>query len=102
STGLSEQSLANLEKVLRNMAGFTPDHTPRTFDGDLLLFVATEDRPAELPAQDAVTAWRPHIGGRIESHEIAVSHYDMLQPASLAQIMRIVTEKLDTEELRKD
>ncbi|NUT27831.1 MAG: alpha/beta fold hydrolase, partial [Streptomyces sp.] len=29
STGLSEQSLANLEKVLRNMAGFTPDHTPR-------------------------------------------------------------------------
>ncbi|MDC0770923.1 amino acid adenylation domain-containing protein [Streptomyces sp. HD] len=97
STGLSEQSLANLEKVLRNMAGFTPDHTPRTFDGDLLLFVATEDRPAELPAKDAVTAWRPHIGGRIESHEIAVSHYDMLQPGPLAQIMRIVTEKLVTE-----
>ncbi|SDP68407.1 AMP-binding enzyme [Streptomyces sp. cf386] len=102
STGLSEQSLANLEKVLRNMAGFTPDHTPRTFGGDLLLFVATEDRPADLPVTEATAAWRPYVGGRIESHEIAVSHYDMLQPGPLAQIMRRVTEKLATEEPRKD
>ncbi|MGI5378895.1 amino acid adenylation domain-containing protein [Streptomyces sp. CA-251387] len=94
STGLSEQSLANLEKVLRNMAGFTPDHTPRTFGGDLLLFVATADRPADLPVTDAAAAWRPFVGGRIESHEIAVNHYDMLQPTPLAQIVRIVTEKL--------
>ncbi|MFI7409572.1 amino acid adenylation domain-containing protein [Streptomyces sp. NPDC049627] len=94
STGLSEQSLANLEKVLRNMAGFTPEHTPRTYGGDLLLFVATEDRPEDLPVTDAAAAWRPFVGGRIESHEIAVNHYDMLQPAPLAQIVRVVTEKL--------
>ncbi|WP_051828466.1 amino acid adenylation domain-containing protein [Streptomyces bicolor] len=94
STGLSEQSLANLEKVLRNMAGFTPHHTPRTFGGDLLLFVATEDRPADLPTTEAVAVWQPYVGGEIESHEIAVNHYDMLQPGPLAQIMRIVAEKL--------
>ncbi|MFJ8795270.1 amino acid adenylation domain-containing protein [Streptomyces sp. NPDC102462] len=94
STGLGEQTLANLEKVLRNMAAFTPRHTPRPFGGDLLLFVATEDRPADLPVADAVTGWRPFVGGEIEAHEIAVNHYDMLQPGPLAQIMRIVTEKL--------
>ncbi|MFD9906174.1 alpha/beta fold hydrolase, partial [Streptomyces sp. NPDC059063] len=98
STGLGEQSLANLEKVLRNLAAFTPGHTPRPLRGDLLLFVATEDRPDGLPAAGAAMSWRPFVHGDIESHDLPVNHYDMLQPGPLASVGRVVTEKLERTE----
>ncbi|MCC3650365.1 amino acid adenylation domain-containing protein [Streptomyces sp. S07_1.15] len=99
STGLSDRVRANLEKVLRNMSGFAPDHTPRHFGGDLLLFVATADRPGEPPVlRQAVESWRPHTGGGIEPHEVRAGHYDLLRPAHLPGIGHVVTEKLRAAE----
>ncbi|QDQ10095.1 amino acid adenylation domain-containing protein [Streptomyces spectabilis] len=94
STGLGERPLANLEKVLRNMAAFTPDHTPRPFRGDLLLFVATEDRPDDLPVAAAIDSWQPYVHGGIRPHEIPAGHYDMLKPGPLSHVGRVVTETL--------
>ncbi|MGW7043589.1 amino acid adenylation domain-containing protein [Streptomyces avermitilis] len=95
STGMSDQVLANLEKVLRNMSGFAPDHTPRLFQGNLLLFVATADRTDDAPAADAAQGWRPHIEGDIETHEVPVGHYDMLRPEPLSGIARVVARRLE-------
>ncbi|MEV0320301.1 amino acid adenylation domain-containing protein [Streptomyces sp. NPDC050658] len=94
SSGMSEQALSNLESVLRNMSGFAPDHTPRTFAGDLLLFVATAEQSARQSAADAAASWRPYIEGVIEPHEIPVGHHDMLRPEPVARIARVIAGKL--------
>ncbi|MFC8124131.1 amino acid adenylation domain-containing protein [Streptomyces sp. NPDC057302] len=94
SSGMSEQALANLETVVRNMSGFAPDHTPRPFGGDLLLFVAAADRTAERPVAEAAARWEPYVGGEVEAHEVPVGHYDMLQTEALTRIAPVLARKL--------
>ncbi|MEV0522547.1 amino acid adenylation domain-containing protein [Streptomyces sp. NPDC050439] len=102
SSGMSEQALANLETVVRNMSGFAPDHTPRPSRGDLLLFVAAADRSEDRPVTEAVASWRPYVQGDIESHEVPVGHYDMLKPEALSRITRVIARKLGTTEKNPD
>lgn len=79
---------------MRNSAGFAPEHTPRRTTGDLLLFVATEDRPAGLPVADAVESWKPYVAGNVEPHEIEANHFGMLKSAPAAHIGRILAGRL--------
>ena len=65
-----------------------------TFDsgkvgGDILFFAATGD---ETPADPA--AWRGHVTGQLEVHEIACRHGDMLQPVPLTQIAAVLSRRL--------
>jgi nonribosomal peptide synthetase CepC len=85
---------ARLEAVMRNLWDVGPGHTASPTTGDILLFVATVDRPAHLPVPVAVASWQDYTSGAIESHEIPTNHYDMVQPAAMAQIGAIVAEKL--------
>ncbi|MDN0201129.1 non-ribosomal peptide synthetase [Streptomyces sp. S.PNR 29] len=96
--GVDDRLRKNMEKVIRNAADFAPDHTPPHYPGDLLLFVATEDRPEELPVPAAIDSWRPYIAGDIHAHELAVGHYDIFQPEPSAQIGRVITAALDGTE----
>ncbi|MFI0321799.1 amino acid adenylation domain-containing protein [Streptomyces rimosus] len=92
--GLDDQLLANIREVTINAGRLSFGYTPPRFGGDLDVFVATVDRPENSQAWDAVGNWRRFIAGTIETHDIATDHYSMLQPAPLAQIGRIVAEKL--------
>ncbi|MGK4593834.1 amino acid adenylation domain-containing protein [Amycolatopsis sp. w19] len=83
-----------LEAVMKNLWKVGPQHTASPFNGDILLFVASEDRPAHLPVSEAVAGWKDFTSGAIEHHEIPTNHYDMVQPAALVQIGSIVAEKL--------
>ncbi|MDR7276981.1 non-ribosomal peptide synthetase [Catenuloplanes atrovinosus] len=85
---------ARLEAVMRNLWTVGPDHTAAPFSSDVLLFVATVDRPAHLPVAEAIASWQDLTGGAIEPHEIEVNHYEMVQPAALARIGAVVAEKL--------
>ncbi|MET8685032.1 amino acid adenylation domain-containing protein [Streptomyces sp. NPDC004732] len=91
---MDEGLRANMRQVIDNVGRLTPRHTPRRFEGDLLLFVAAEDRPADTPAAVSAESWRPYITGDIESHEIAAGHYTMLQPAPSARIGGVIADKL--------
>ncbi|MEU9331657.1 amino acid adenylation domain-containing protein [Streptomyces sp. NPDC048290] len=91
---LGDRVLSRMQEVLRNMAQFAPGHSPRRYGGDVLLFIAAEDRPAELPAPEARASWEPYTGGAIEAHEIPVDHYRMLHPGNLPPVGRILTAKL--------
>ncbi|MGW1216146.1 amino acid adenylation domain-containing protein [Streptomyces sp. NPDC002499] len=93
-TGVSGPALENVRKVIQNTAGFMPDHTPGHIRGDLLVFVATQDRPEDKPVREAVASWAPYVGGDVESHEIAARHKEMLKPTPAAHIGRVLTEKL--------
>ncbi|SMD25143.1 nonribosomal peptide synthetase CepC [Kibdelosporangium aridum] len=83
-----------LDEVMQHLARVGPMHTSRSFSSDILLFVATVNRPSHLPAADAIASWQPLTTGTVEPHEIATDHMQMLQPAALAQIGAIVAEKL--------
>jgi thioesterase domain-containing protein len=83
-----------LRRVRQRLGGLARRHVPRTFDGDALLFLATEDRPAELPLPAARTIWRPFVAGEIEAHDVAVDHHGMLRPAHVPEIGRLVTDRL--------
>ncbi|MGX2997536.1 amino acid adenylation domain-containing protein [Streptomyces sp. JNUCC 64] len=93
-TGVSGPVLENVKKVIQNTAGFMPDYTPRHFRGDLVVFAATVDRPADKPVGEAVATWQPYVAGRLESHEIAARHKEMLKPTPAAHIGRLLTERL--------
>jgi nonribosomal peptide synthetase CepC len=96
AAGIARQAGArsNLEEVMRNLRRVGPAHTSRSFGGDILLFVATVDRPTHLPTADATASWRPLTSGTVEPHEIPCGHMEMLQPAALARIGAVVAEKL--------
>ncbi|RSM50665.1 non-ribosomal peptide synthetase [Amycolatopsis balhimycina DSM 5908] len=85
---------SRLEAVMRNLWKVGPRHTASPFAGDVLLFVATVDRPAHLPVPVAKASWKEFTSGAVEAHEIPSNHYDMVQSAALGQIGAIVAEKL--------
>ncbi|MEU7227283.1 amino acid adenylation domain-containing protein [Streptomyces chrestomyceticus] len=92
--GLDEQLLTAIREVTVNSGRLSYGYTPKRFGGDLVVFVATVNRPENSQAWDAVASWRTFVAGDIDTHDIAVDHNDMLQPAPLAQIGRVVAEKL--------
>ncbi|MGW0537132.1 amino acid adenylation domain-containing protein [Streptomyces sp. NPDC003032] len=96
--GMDEGVRSNMRDVIDNMGRFTPHHTPRRFRGDLLLFIAAEDRSAERPASAARESWEPFVEGDVESHEIAASHFTMLQPVPSSHIGDIVSAKLRADD----
>ncbi|WP_234335891.1 amino acid adenylation domain-containing protein [Streptomyces sp. NRRL S-920] len=92
--GMDESLRSNMQAVIDNIGRLTPHHTPRRVHGDLLLLIAAEDRPAELTAAAARESWQPFVEGDVESHEIAASHYTMLQPVPSSDIGAILAAKL--------
>jgi nonribosomal peptide synthetase DhbF len=84
-----------IEAVLRTMAHnrqLVRAFVPRHFDGDLLFFGATQDRPDDAPT---AADWRPHVGGAIEVHPVDATHAAMTQPAPLRTIGRVLATRLD-------
>ena len=85
---------SRLAAVMRNLWQVGPAHTATPFASDILLFVASVDRPRHLPMSEAIASWKEFTSGSIEPHEVPTNHYEMVQPAALAQIGSIVAEKL--------
>ncbi|QUQ69297.1 non-ribosomal peptide synthetase [Kutzneria sp. CA-103260] len=83
-----------LEAVMRNLWKVGPTHTASPSAGDILLFVAARERPEHLPVDAAIATWKDFVSGTVDSHVIETNHYDMVQPAALAQIGAVVAEKL--------
>ncbi|AQZ69229.1 hypothetical protein BKM31_54150 [[Actinomadura] parvosata subsp. kistnae] len=88
---LGAEVRARLRRVMGNMGEISQRYRPRASRGDLLLFAATAGRPAG----SAEEAWKPLVGGVVETHRVAADHYTMLEPASLAEIGRVVAQKIE-------
>ncbi|MER7185690.1 amino acid adenylation domain-containing protein [Streptomyces hyaluromycini] len=86
--------LQNMEETMRHLAGLAQQYTPRRLASDLLLFVATVERPEDLPVAQAAAIWEPYVTGRIEVHEAEVRHVEMLQPASVSLVGRVIAQRL--------
>lgn len=75
---LPEEVTSRIIATLGHSGRLRDRFTPGRFGGDLLLCTAGPNALAE--------AWRPHIGGRITTHEIATTHLRMMRPEALSQI----------------
>jgi aspartate racemase len=76
-------ALKNIEEI--NFAA-VKDYVPRTFAGDVTLFLAT-DLTADYDLRDG---WRELVDGRIEAHEITGNHINIIKEPHV----RVLAEKL--------
>ncbi|MBX7266306.1 amino acid adenylation domain-containing protein [Micromonospora sp. Llam7] len=65
-------------------------HLPRRYDGEVLLFAATQGRPEDAPTADT---WEPYVGG-LARVDVAASHWTMTDPAPLADIAEVLRQRL--------
>jgi nonribosomal peptide synthetase DhbF len=88
---LDERQRDNVAAVIANNARMMRQHTPDCFDGDILFFTATLDRPAGLPSHDV---WSAHCTGRVINHDIACGHYDMTRSEPAAVVANAIENHL--------
>ncbi len=92
-------SLASLEphhieaigRVYANGRDMVHEFVPDRFDGDVTVLVATLDKVDISPTPET---WRPYVGGEITAHHLERSHNDLMKPAALAEIGRILAAEL--------
>jgi pristinamycin I synthase-3/4 len=90
--GLEQRHVEAFIEIYAHNATLRSASAVGCFDGDLLYFHATHDKPADALNSDA---WRPLVRGHIDTYEIACTHNTMTQPAPLAHIGRILAKHLD-------
>ena len=92
---LEERHIQAFMNVGINNHRIGAEFKPKSFEGDLLLFVTTLgfDQPDQRIA-DSVASWRAHVTGDIRTHPINAHHAHLLQPKPAAEIGRVVYERL--------
>ncbi|MFD6150033.1 amino acid adenylation domain-containing protein [Streptomyces sp. NPDC060243] len=94
--GLADDTLARIVDVVPNHARLMRAHTHRRpFEGNVLFFTAATPRPQHWLHH---TAWRPHVHGTIENHDLPCTHPQLLTAEPLETIAETLRGRL--EELR--
>ncbi|WP_449657896.1 amino acid adenylation domain-containing protein [Streptomyces chrestomyceticus] len=89
---IEERRVGALADVFVNSAELASAHAPGRFDGDLLHFTATAGRPDGAPT---AAVWEPFVTGRVRRYTVDCTHHAMCRPEPLAEIGRVVAERLD-------
>jgi nonribosomal peptide synthetase DhbF len=87
---LEDWHISAMLEIYKNNIRLAATFVPERFDGDLLLFVATE--AASEPPTDA---WRPYVRGQIAIHRVACQHKQMTQPRPIAEIGQVIATELE-------
>jgi nonribosomal peptide synthetase DhbF len=90
---LEESVILNLKRAYVNSVRLLGESVPQRYRGDLLFFRSTVIPDWFEPI--APETWKPYVDGRIEQHDINCRHKDMCQPGPLAEIGRILADKLN-------
>jgi amino acid adenylation domain-containing protein len=81
-----------LARVSVHLARLVRTAPIRRFDGSMIFFTAARDHSGDDPAAGD---WAPYVSENIKEHEIHVTHFDMVQTASLAQVAQILLPELE-------
>ncbi|MFR9795054.1 amino acid adenylation domain-containing protein [Streptomyces sp. MS06] len=89
--GLGERTLSRIVDIVPNHARMMRAHRHRRFDGDMLFFTAAAPR-----AEDWLTreAWRPHVRGAVDNHDVECTHPRLLGGAALDTIAAVLAARL--------
>ncbi|MFB6437167.1 amino acid adenylation domain-containing protein [Streptomyces sp. NPDC056411] len=80
---LGERGTAAMLRVFAHHGDLQSGWVPRTFQGDALLFEATEGKAADAPRPHD---WHPYVTGRVEVTPVRGAHGELTRPDQLAQI----------------
>jgi nonribosomal peptide synthetase DhbF len=89
---LKEHDYDVIKNTFKNNVRLMTTFLPKRFDGDILLFVATEGE-AKPPHE----IWRPYVTGRIKVHSIDCAHDAMMDPLPAAKIGALLAKELDKQ-----
>jgi amino acid adenylation domain-containing protein len=89
-SNLEDRHLSAMLEIHKNNVRLAATFVPERFDGDLLIFVATQDN-SEPPTD----AWRPYVRGQIRVHQVASRHERMTEPGPLAETGRVLAAELE-------
>ena len=89
--GLSDRTLSKIVDIVPNHARMMREHRHRAYSGDLLFFTAAAPR-----AEDWLTreAWRAHVTGAIDNHDLDCTHPQLMQDRHLDDIAAVVAARL--------
>ncbi|MBW5480457.1 amino acid adenylation domain-containing protein [Streptomyces bambusae] len=90
--GLSPSAVAALPAVFARNSETAGAISGGTFQGELLFFLATEDRPAGRPDP---LVWQRYVDGPVTVHEVPSTHGAMLQGHALDAIGPVLAGHLD-------
>jgi thioesterase domain-containing protein len=90
---ISDDELLRLARIYHNNTTIGLNHDFRRFDGDILLLVAAEGRPADAPTGER---WRPYVSGDVAEIRIPCRHSDMVHPDMLANVWSAVSTWLES------
>ncbi|MFI6497341.1 amino acid adenylation domain-containing protein [Nonomuraea typhae] len=88
--GLPTGTLAELRDVHLNTDLLMRGHDTRAYRGDALYFRATG---GALHDRRTAGAWRPHITGAIDAHDVACDPRDLTRPGPLAHIGAVIAAR---------
>jgi amino acid adenylation domain-containing protein len=93
ASAIGESLLKILLNVVKNNSRILGEFSSPVYQGDALLFRATESSDVSTPILSA-QAWKPYVLGEIEIHDIRCQHNDMDRPQPTGEIGRILAHKL--------
>ncbi|WP_369184665.1 amino acid adenylation domain-containing protein [Streptomyces sp. Y1] len=89
--GIQARHVGAIERVVLNNGRIAEAARPGVFRGEVLFFHATEGRTAESPR---IEDWKPYLTGGFEQHDLACTHGGIAATAVLAEIGRLLVERL--------
>jgi thioesterase domain-containing protein len=87
-SNLEEHHVSAILQVMKHSSRLAGNFLPQRFDGDMLLFTATQDDPA--PPADS---WKSYVRGRIVIHQVNCEHVQMMRPDALAKIGSVLASE---------
>ena len=87
---LGEHQVTAIIEVFKNNGRLAGNFTPQRFDGDVLLFTATQGEAPPPP-----DTWKPYVSGKIEVHEVDCEHVYMMRQIPLSKIGLVLASELD-------
>ncbi|MEU0003312.1 alpha/beta fold hydrolase, partial [Streptomyces sp. NPDC006314] len=83
-----------LVDVYLNHVRLITEFEPGVFDGDAVLFDATENA---MQGIDKARAWAPYIGGEVVRHPVASDHTGVFRPEPVRTISEVIKAAYDSE-----
>ncbi|MFE5039382.1 alpha/beta fold hydrolase, partial [Streptomyces sp. NPDC056683] len=93
--GFSDDELRLMAGVYHNNVDLRNNHPLGRFEGNALLLVATEGRPATA---SHAAKWQPYISGKVAEVRFACTHADLMRPETLAQVWQAVEAWLPAQQ----
>ncbi|MEV8230337.1 amino acid adenylation domain-containing protein [Streptomyces sp. NPDC079167] len=89
--GIGDRALSRIVDIVPNHARMMREHRHRCYAGDLLFFTAAAPR-----AEDWLTreAWRAHVTGSIDNHDLDCTHPQLMQDRFLDDIAAVLSARL--------